>query len=287
MKTIYLAGLFVLLAWCSIGEVQAANSRMERYGPNSNFERSERFKRGPGLLKNLFRRSMPGSSRGQMIQDQRYFQDSAPRQTPPKPVLQRPEPEPVVGRRRSAQVTRISAVRISESRILGFATRNSRQEEMVAPPSNLTPVSGTTRRVVRTTAYTHTEADHQEYGRSNAIGTTLKASRSHNSAAADWSRFPVGTVFRILGDKTIYVIEDYGRALVGTDTIDIYRPNRSAMKQWGVRHVEIEILKYGCFDESRTILSGRLQHEHCLKMHRELARFQLAEAVAPASVGDQ
>ena len=45
------------------------------------------------------------------------------------------------------------------------------------------------------------------------------------SAAADWSRYPVGTRFRIVGKPYEYVIDDYGSALVGTDTIDLYKPS--------------------------------------------------------------
>jgi 3D (Asp-Asp-Asp) domain-containing protein len=97
-------------------------------------------------------------------------------------------------------------------------------------------------RTVRTTAYTHEEAGHQAYGRSTAIGTLLRCSRSYTSAAADWSRFPLGTKFQIVGDPTVYVIDDCGGALYGTDTIDIYRPSLAAMHAWGTRHVQIKIL---------------------------------------------
>ena len=92
---------------------------------------------------------------------------------------------------------------------------------------------------VRTTAYTHSEAGHLVYGRQTASGTTLQSGKV-NSAAADWSVFPVGTKFKIVGEDTVYEVEDYGSALVGTETIDIYRPSRSSMNQWGVRHVDIE-----------------------------------------------
>jgi len=98
-------------------------------------------------------------------------------------------------------------------------------------------------REVRTTAYTHEEADHQPYGRSTAIGTTLRCSRDYTSAAADWSRFPLGTKFQIVGEPTVYVIDDCGGALYGTNTIDIYRPNLAAMHAWGTRHVQIKILQ--------------------------------------------
>ncbi len=124
---------------------------------------------------------------------------------------------------------------------------------------------------VRTTAYTHSESDHLVYGRKTAIGSTLRNSTHHTSAAADWSRFPLGTTFKIVGEPTTYVIEDYGSALVGTNTIDIYRPSRSSMNRWGVRHVEIKILKAGCFDRSRNHLSKVTGYWHTRAMYRDLS----------------
>jgi 3D (Asp-Asp-Asp) domain-containing protein len=129
--------------------------------------------------------------------------------------------------------------------------------------------------VVRTTAYTHTESDHIEYGRKTAIGTTLK-SGGLNSAAADWSVYPVGTKFKIAGNDTIYEIEDYGSALVGTETIDIYRPSQSAMNAWGVKYVDIEIVEMGCIATSIAILQGRTKYAHCRAMLERL--LELARA---------
>ena len=124
---------------------------------------------------------------------------------------------------------------------------------------------------VRTTAYTHSESDHLKYARQTAAGTTLKAGKV-NSAAADWSFLPLGTTFRIKGQKTLYKVEDYGRALVGTKTIDIYRPSRGSMNDWGVRHVEIEIVKKGCIETSINLLKGRTHHAHCRKMLEQLRK---------------
>ncbi len=119
---------------------------------------------------------------------------------------------------------------------------------------------------VRTTAYTHTEADHIQYGRKSAAGTKLQYGRGYSSAAADWSKFPLGTKFKIDGMPQTFVIDDYGSALVGTETIDIYKPSRSAMNQWGVRHVDIKILEYGDFEKSREILEGRTKYSHVRQM---------------------
>ena len=41
------------------------------------------------------------------------------------------------------------------------------------------------------------------------------------------------------------MIDDYGTALVGTNTIDLYKPTKLQMKRWGVRNVDIDILEWG------------------------------------------
>ena len=119
---------------------------------------------------------------------------------------------------------------------------------------------------VRTTAYTHSESDHLKYGRKTALGTTLRSSSKYTSAAADWSRFPPGTTFKIAGNQTTYVVDDYGSALVGTNTIDLYKPSRSSMNRWGARNVSIKILKVGCFDHARQHLSKLKDYWHCRLM---------------------
>ena len=109
---------------------------------------------------------------------------------------------------------------------------------------------------VKTTAYTHTEQDHKKYKVASAVGTPLKYG-SVRSAAADWSVFPVGTVFKIEGDSHIYEVDDYGSALVGTNTIDLYKPTKSDMKAWGARKVNIEVVKWGSFSKSLAIMKDR------------------------------
>ena len=119
---------------------------------------------------------------------------------------------------------------------------------------------------VRTTAYTHNERDHVKYGRKSALGTRLRFG-SVRSAAADWSRYPVGTQFRIKDKPGIlYEVDDYGGALVGTGTIDLYKPTFSAMNRWGVRHVDIEVVKWGSFAESLKVLKPRTKWSHIRSM---------------------
>lgn len=109
---------------------------------------------------------------------------------------------------------------------------------------------------VRTTAYTHSESDHIEYGARSAAGTGLKYGRIR-SAAADWSIYPVGTVFQIDGDPSLYIVDDYGSALVGTGTIDLYKPSASSMDKWGTRRVNIRIIRWGSYAKSLEILKPR------------------------------
>ena len=125
-------------------------------------------------------------------------------------------------------------------------------------------------RSVRTTAYTHDEADHLVYGNLSAVGKPLRFG-SIRSAAADWSRYPLGTLFRIADQPgVVYQVDDYGSALVGTDTIDLYKPSRSAMNDWGVRHVNIEVIKWGCYHNSMNLIKDRTRFPHVRKMFNEL-----------------
>lgn len=104
---------------------------------------------------------------------------------------------------------------------------------------------------VRTTAYSHNEGS----GSRNAIGRRLSGA-GIRSAASDWSRFPLGTRFRLVENREEYVIDDYGGALVGTNTIDLYK-SPAAMHRWGVRHVDIDILGWGSDAESLKVLRPR------------------------------
>ncbi|HSS15546.1 MAG TPA: hypothetical protein VLQ29_01020, partial [Candidatus Dormibacteraeota bacterium] len=166
-----------------------------------------------------------------------------------------------------------------------------------ALPAYEAPLAKTDFQHVRTTAYTHTESDHREYGNHNALGGELQAAgppihraevtpraipvdgvprampvdesgsfspqlqpfsmeekrtvtrttkrgtkttRSVKravvvskprigSAAADWSRWPAGTAFRLVSTGQIYRVDDYGWALAGRNTIDLYMPNQREM----------------------------------------------------------
>ena len=196
---------------------------------------------------------------------------------------------------------------------------------------------------VRTTAYTHTEADHTQYGARNALGGELHAAgpaihRAENvrragtisdsddvdvinisntdaklqpfsmqetkktvrvtatttrvtktttargakravavgkppkigSAAADWSRWPMGTTFRLLSTGQTYRVEDYGWALSGRNTIDLYMSNQRDMNTWGARQEPIQILHWGDPQQSLQFLQSHTDYKHLKRMVLEL-----------------
>jgi 3D (Asp-Asp-Asp) domain-containing protein len=185
---------------------------------------------------------------------------------------------------------------------------------------------------VRTTAYTHTEADHLPYGNHNALGgklhaatgavrraeytpravsvsgddpadyrrasysgpalekfslketkTTKLVKTKHGtkkvvvtskpqigSAAADWSRWPVGTVFRLISTGQVYRVDDYGWALAGRNTIDLYMPSRHEMNSWGAREENIQILQWGSSEQSLRLLQAHQGYRHIRRMVLEL-----------------
>jgi 3D (Asp-Asp-Asp) domain-containing protein len=90
------------------------------------------------------------------------------------------------------------------------------------------------------------------------------------SAAADWSRWPAGTVFRLLSTGQNYRVEDYGWALSGRNTIDLYMPNQREMNNWGARQEAIEILKWGDPHESLQFLRRHQDYRHIKRMVLEL-----------------
>jgi len=190
---------------------------------------------------------------------------------------------------------------------------------------------------VRTTAYTHTEADHLQYGNRTALGNKLRAASGAirraeyvpratpavgvgtdyrrasysplqpfalperrttkviktkrgkkrvvvvtkpqiGSAAADWSRWPAGTVFRLLSTGQVYRVEDYGWALAGRNTIDLYMPTRRAMNNWGAREEGIQILQWGDPNESLRRLQAHQGYRHIRRMVFQLQGQESAAA---------
>ena len=181
------------------------------------------------------------------------------------------------------------------------------------------PLARTNFQEVRTTAYTHTEADHEEYGNQTALGGILHAAPLPNipravpvtqkleaqpwnsyqrvayvspsqpflrnnfepvygSAAADWSRWPAGTVFRIISTGQLYRVEDYGWALAGRNTIDLYMSTPQEMDGWGSRRELIQIVQWGDPAESLRRLAPHTKYRHIKRMVLELEGHERAAA---------
>jgi len=130
-------------------------------------------------------------------------------------------------------------------------------------PSSSAPVAAI--RSVETTSYSHAD-DGIRY---NAISTRLKTGPIY-SAASDWSRYPLGTKFRVRENGRTYVIDDYGSALIGRDVIDLYTPSLREMRRWGRRKVTIDILSWGCYQKSYSIVKPRTRSPHVRRMVRSL-----------------
>ncbi len=135
---------------------------------------------------------------------------------------------------------------------------------------------------VRTTAYTRIEKG----GHRNALGKYLSG-RHVMSAASDWSRFPLGTRFRIVDTKEEFIIDDYGTALIGTSTIDLYKPTKLEMKRWGVRNVDIDILQWGSEEQSLKVLGPRAKHQTPRRMIAALQKKNVVRASKVASASKQ
>lgn len=183
------------------------------------------------------------------------------------------------------------------------------------------PLARTDFQQVRTTAYTHTEADHEEYGNRTALGGILHAAPApvvpralpvasphvfqgpqdgyqpvayvsrtqpfrqdnftnqvYGSAAADWARWPAGTIFRVISTGQLYRVEDYGWALSGRNTIDLYMATPGEMNRWGVRQEMIQVVQWGDPQESLRKLAAHTKHRHIKRMVLELQGHERAAA---------
>jgi len=233
----------------------------------------------------------------------------------------------------------IAIILLSACETTGVSTR--------ALPAYEPPIAKNEFQHVRTTAYTHTEADHRQFSNRSALGNELRAAgpaihRAENvrqaraisdsddvdvinisssdtklekfsvdkpkkatrvtttvtttrvmktttttrgaeravagskspprigSAAADWSRWPMGTTFRLLSTGQMYRVEDYGWALSGRNTIDLYMANSRDMNTWGARQEPIQVLHWGDPQQSLQILQSHAEHKHIKRMVLEL-----------------
>jgi 3D (Asp-Asp-Asp) domain-containing protein len=102
--------------------------------------------------------------------------------------------------------------------------------------------------------------------------------RVYGSAAADWSRWPAGTTFRLLSTGQVYRVDDYGWALAGRNTIDLYMATPGEMNSWGARSELIQILGWGDPEESLRFLRAHQDYRHIKRMVLELQGDQRAAA---------
>lgn len=119
------------------------------------------------------------------------------------------------------------------------------------------------------TAYGASAKCNSKWAGKNAIGGRLKSGEV-TSAAADWSRFPVGTKFRVKETGRVYVVDDYGSAMVGKDKVDLFKTNYREVYRWGVRNVQLEIIEWGDFAKSLAILKPRSKSRHVRSMVQSL-----------------
>ena len=73
-----------------------------------------------------------------------------------------------------------------------------------------------------------------------------------------------------MGSDRLYVIDDYGSALVGTNNIDLYMPSRREMVNWGCRRVTVELLEVGSYQQSLKILKPRTRIAYVRRMVQNL-----------------
>jgi 3D (Asp-Asp-Asp) domain-containing protein len=131
----------------------------------------------------------------------------------------------------------------------------------------------TNSRVITTTRVTKTTR-----GAKRAVAVSKP--RRVGSAAADWSRWPMGTTFRLLSTGQMYRVEDYGWALSGRNTIDLYMANQRDMNSWGARQEPIQILQWGDPRQSLQFLQSHQDYKHIKRMVLELeGRAQEAAAL--------
>jgi len=114
--------------------------------------------------------------------------------------------------------------------------------------------------------------------RGKRVVVTKRQPPKIGSAAADWARWPAGTIFRLFSTGQMYRVDDYGWALAGRNTIDLYMATPSEMNAWGMREEQIQILRWGDPEESLQRLAPHQDYKHIRRMVLELQGNQQAAA---------
>jgi 3D (Asp-Asp-Asp) domain-containing protein len=123
-----------------------------------------------------------------------------------------------------------------------------------------------TRRTERVTTSRHATRTSRGARRAASVSRSPRI----GSAAADWSRWPMGTTFRLLSTGQVYRVDDYGWALSGRNTIDLYMANQRDMNSWGARQEPIQILQWGDPQQSLQFLQSHQNYKHIKRMVLEL-----------------
>ena len=77
-------------------------------------------------------------------------------------------------------------------------------------------------------------------------------------------------MFRLLSTGQVYRVDDYGWALAGRNTIDLYMSNQHDMNNWGARREQIQVLRWGDAGESLRLLRPRQGYRHVRRMVLQL-----------------
>ena len=77
-------------------------------------------------------------------------------------------------------------------------------------------------------------------------------------------------MFRLLSTGQLYRVDDYGWALAGRNTIDLYMATPGEMNSWGAREEQIQILQWGDTEESLRLLRPHEEYKHIKRMVLEL-----------------
>ena len=80
----------------------------------------------------------------------------------------------------------------------------------------------------------------------------------------------MGTTFRLLSTGQMYRVDDYGWALSGRNTIDLYMANSRDMNTWGARQETIQVLEWGDRQQSLQFLQSHQDYKHIKRMVFEL-----------------
>jgi 3D (Asp-Asp-Asp) domain-containing protein len=92
-------------------------------------------------------------------------------------------------------------------------------------------------------------------GEDGSTSATARGTRyqrgSVSSAAADWSRWPAGTLFRVLATGELYEVDDFTDDIVGKNTLLLYKPSVASGPP---RYVTIEIIRWGSPGDSALLL---------------------------------